>query len=130
MSGHKGLDKTKPTERIERFVSHEADGSFVIEHPDGRRERCADQTDLARLERLTEEDIVAAMRDDPDWAGFVDMDWSAVKWTRPVKKSPISLRLDADVLDYFKAEGPGYQTRMNDVLRAYVEHRTGKKKSA
>jgi uncharacterized protein (DUF4415 family) len=36
-------------------------------------------------------------------------------------KAAISLRLDADVLDWFKAQGPGYQTRINAVLRAYKE---------
>jgi uncharacterized protein (DUF4415 family) len=34
-------------------------------------------------------------------------------------KSSISLRVDQDVLDWFKAQGPGYQTRINLVLRAY-----------
>ena len=34
-------------------------------------------------------------------------------------KTSISLRVDADVLEWFKAEGPGYQTRMNAVLRAF-----------
>ena len=36
-------------------------------------------------------------------------------------KVTISLRVDADVLEWFKAAGPGYQTRMNAVLRAYKE---------
>jgi len=36
-------------------------------------------------------------------------------------KATISLRVDADVLEWFKAAGPGYQTRMNAVLRAYKE---------
>jgi uncharacterized protein (DUF4415 family) len=35
----------------------------------------------------------------------------------PAKRS-VSLRIDADVLEWFKAQGPGYQTRMNAVLRA------------
>ena len=34
-------------------------------------------------------------------------------------KSSISLRLDQDVLEWFKAQGPGYQTRINTVLRAF-----------
>lgn len=34
-------------------------------------------------------------------------------------KAPISLRVDADVLEWFKAQGPGYQTRINAVLRAF-----------
>jgi uncharacterized protein (DUF4415 family) len=37
------------------------------------------------------------------------------------RKAAISLRLDAEVLDWFKAQGSGYQTRINAVLRAYVE---------
>ena len=37
------------------------------------------------------------------------------------RKAAISLRLDADVLDWFKAQGGGYQTRINAVLRAYME---------
>lgn len=36
-------------------------------------------------------------------------------------KASISLRLDADVLAWFKAQGPGYQTRMNAVLRAFKD---------
>jgi uncharacterized protein (DUF4415 family) len=35
------------------------------------------------------------------------------------KKASVSLRLDQDVLEWFKAQGPGYQTRMNAVLRAF-----------
>jgi len=39
---------------------------------------------------------------------------------RPVSsKTSISLRVDADVLEWFKAQGPGYQTRINAVLRAF-----------
>lgn len=38
---------------------------------------------------------------------------------RPVKKS-ISLRVDADVLSWFKHQGKGYQTRMNEVLRNFM----------
>lgn len=45
-------------------------------------------------------------------------------WRRvglPHKKQSITLRVDADVLDFFKSTGPGYQGRMNTVLRAFVE---------
>ncbi len=40
------------------------------------------------------------------------------------RKSAISLRVDPEVLDWFKAQGPGYQTRMNAVLRAYKDAST------
>jgi uncharacterized protein (DUF4415 family) len=90
-----------------------------------------DRTDQKRLDALTEEDIVAAMRSDPDWADMVDLelDLDNIQWTRTGAKTPVSLRLDSDVVDFFKEQGPGYQTRMNDVLRAYVEQ-TRQKKSA
>ena len=39
----------------------------------------------------------------------------------PKRKQSVSLRLDPDVLDWFKHQGRGYQTRMNAILRAYVE---------
>jgi uncharacterized protein (DUF4415 family) len=37
------------------------------------------------------------------------------------RKQQLTIRLDADVVDFFKAKGKGYQTRMNEVLRTYVE---------
>jgi uncharacterized protein (DUF4415 family) len=40
---------------------------------------------------------------------------------RPVRKRHTGLRIDEDVLAWFRAHGPGYQTSMNAVLRAYVE---------
>jgi len=39
----------------------------------------------------------------------------------PVPKPLVSIRLDADVLDWFKSHGKGYQTRINAVLRGYVK---------
>ncbi len=37
------------------------------------------------------------------------------------RKAAISLRLDAEVLGWFKAQGPGYQTRINAILKAYKD---------
>jgi uncharacterized protein (DUF4415 family) len=39
----------------------------------------------------------------------------------PPKKS-VTIRYDEDIIKFFKSMGPGYQTRINDVLRAYVEY--------
>jgi uncharacterized protein (DUF4415 family) len=41
---------------------------------------------------------------------------------RPIKR-PLSLRVDADIVDWFQRQGQGYQTRMNLALREYVERR-------
>jgi len=50
-----------------------------------------------------------------------ELDWDTAVLVIPEPKQAISLRVDQDVLAFFKAEGPGYQTRMNAVLRAYME---------
>jgi uncharacterized protein (DUF4415 family) len=43
------------------------------------------------------------------------------KLRMPKGKQMVSLRLDNDILDWFKRQGKGYQTKINAVLRAYVE---------
>lgn len=43
----------------------------------------------------------------------------------PEPKQAISFRVDADVLDFFREQGPRYQTRMNAVLRAYMTAHSG-----
>jgi uncharacterized protein (DUF4415 family) len=50
-----------------------------------------------------------------------EMDWSDLEIDAP-GKTPISIRLDDDVLAFFKQGGPGYQKRINAVLRAYMQH--------
>lgn len=47
--------------------------------------------------------------------------WDDAEIIEPKAKKAISLRVDADVLDYFKSQGKGHLTRMNAVLRSYVE---------
>jgi uncharacterized protein (DUF4415 family) len=48
----------------------------------------------------------------------------------PPKKKAISIRVDEDVLDFFKRDGEGYQRRMNAVLRSYMEQKSKPKKRA
>jgi uncharacterized protein (DUF4415 family) len=83
------------------------------------------ETDWDRVRALTDEDIAAAVADDPD-AAPIDLDWSEAEVVIPPAKTAISIRVDADVLDFFKATGQGYQTRMNAVLRRYVERQKAK----
>jgi len=52
-----------------------------------------------------------------------DAFWEKAQSELPKTKTPISLRLDADVLDWFKAQGKGYQTLMNSILKAYMKSR-------
>lgn len=50
-----------------------------------------------------------------------EVDWSRARLVIPEAKTPVSIRLDPDVLAFFKAQGKGYQTRINAVLRAWME---------
>jgi uncharacterized protein (DUF4415 family) len=47
--------------------------------------------------------------------------WQNARLVTPKNKATISLRIDAEVLEWFKAQGKGHLTRMNTVLRSYVE---------
>lgn len=84
------------------------------------------QTDGARVDALTDEEIVASMRDDPDWQDLIDIDWSEATWVEPRRKKAISIRLDDDIVDFFQATGKGYQTRINAVLRHFVTKQKSK----
>ena len=66
--------------------------------------------------------MLAAMPDDQiDFSDIPEIvDWSSAvvgKFYRPIK-TPVTLRLDADVLAWLKSQGPGYQTRINRMLRS------------
>jgi uncharacterized protein (DUF4415 family) len=50
--------------------------------------------------------------------------WENVKLIEPTTKKAISLRVDSEVLEWFKSQGKGYQSLMNSVLRSYVQHQT------
>ena len=87
------------------------------------------RTDWKALDALTDEQIEAAIARDPDWQEMKEFDWSDVVLVTPPKKMPISIRIDQDILEYFKRGGPGYQRRMNAVLRSYVQQKKAKKRT-
>jgi len=91
--------------------------------------RSRSRTDWQYLDSLTDDEIAAAVASDPD-AAPLDVDWSQAVLVVPPKKKAISIRVDPDVLDYFKKEGAGYQRRINAVLRSYVEQKQKRGKSA
>ena len=72
--------------------------------------------------------ITAAAVSDPDAMPFTDAEWLQVKplvrRVRPLgsgTKTQITLRLDVDVVAKFKASGDGWQTRINDALKSWVQ---------
>lgn len=82
--------------------------------------RLKGKTDYARLDAMTDEDIARAVAADPD-AAPLDIDWSKARLILPPGKESVTLRIDRDVLAWFRATGKGFHTRMNAVLRAYME---------
>lgn len=75
----------------------------------------ASRTDWVRIHHMTDADIDYSASPAEDEAF-----WAEAEWWMPVSKTRLSLRLDSDVVEWFKAQGPGYQGRINAVLRAYV----------
>ena len=75
------------------------------------------RVDSARLRAASEAEIAATSP--PELKDLPPDFWDDAAVV-PGRKRAISLRVDQDVLDWFRAAGPRYQTRMNAVLRAYV----------
>ena len=79
------------------------------------------RTDLRRVRQLTDANLVRD-GDAPEWTPEMFARAVARKGLKPVpRKALLSLRIDVDVIDWFKAQGVGYQSRMNALLRAYME---------
>jgi uncharacterized protein (DUF4415 family) len=91
----------------------------IVSRDDPRRGK----TDWTKVARLTDAEIEGAMAKDPAWADFDEAHWSEAVLVIPPKKKAISIRVDEDVLDFFRQEGAGYQRRMNAVLRSYMQQR-------
>ena len=73
---------------------------------------------LASLRRASERTI--ARSSPPELADLPADFFAEASVVYPSPKQPISLRVDEDVLQWFKKQGPRYQSRMNAVLRAYM----------
>ncbi|MBF0374409.1 MAG: BrnA antitoxin family protein [Alphaproteobacteria bacterium] len=80
-------------------------------------------TDWARLRRSAPSEIKAGLADDPDCVPTDPSFWDKAHVVQPRGKASVTIRVDADVLDWFRDQGRGYQTRMNAVLRSFVESR-------
>src|SRR6266481_422814 len=82
--------------------------------------RMKGKTDFAALDALGDDDIARAVAADPE-AAPLDTDWAKAHLVLPPGKELVTLRLDRDVIDWFREAGKGYQTRINAVLRAYKD---------
>lgn len=98
--------------------------SYTAAELEDRRARGGSRTDLAHVRAKSEAELERDIASD---SAFQDApeDWHlAAEAVMPIPKKLLSLRLDVEVVDWFRQQGPGYQTRMNAVLRAFVEQMT------
>ena len=85
---------TESKERITRVTLEEA-------------RRMKDETDYARLDAMTDEDIARAVAEDPD-AAPLDIDWTKARVDLPPGKENVTLRVDRDVLAWFRGDRQGF----------------------
>ncbi len=102
------------SERIVRYTAEEIDEM---------RRRGEDRSDLDALSKLTDDEIEASI----DFEEEGEPLWDTIQVGLPLPKKQLTLRIDPVVLAYFKSGGRGYQTRINAVLRSYVEAQQQKK---
>src|SRR5271165_389824 len=84
--------------------------------------RGEDRTDWRKANAVTGRKLEASIRADVDDVQG-EPDWTQATMGVPAPKNHINIRVDHDVLAWFKANGRGYQTLMNNVLRAFVQSR-------
>ncbi|MEC4984351.1 MAG: BrnA antitoxin family protein [Oscillatoria sp. PMC 1068.18] len=81
-----------------------------------------------RLEEI--ENIPDSAIDTSDIPELDDRFWENAKIVKPMTKELISIRLDSDILEWFKSQGKGYQSSINNVLRTYVNHQKNQENNA
>lgn len=76
-------------------------------------------TNLKRLDAMTDADI--DFSDIPEVTPAIFAKGVVRRGLQPITKRQLTLRLDSDVIEWFKKQGSGYQTKMNALLRAYMK---------
>ena len=78
------------------------------------------RTNWTRLRSMTGSQIRAGIKKDPDILPTDEAFWSKARIVMPRSKKTVTMRLDADLLEWFRSNR-GYQTRINAILRAYMD---------
>ncbi len=102
--------------REERIVKHMDKELRAMQ---GRGES---KSNWAQAAAMTDAEIEAAIAGDADEAGMV-VDWSKASVELSQPKAVLNMRVDYEVLEFFRSQGKGYQTKINAVLRSYVDQR-------
>jgi len=96
------------------------DGKTYQRKADGSMVPLKGKTDWRRLDRQTPAQTETIAAKDRDGRPMSDEEWAMAEVIHP-QKVPVGLKLDDDVLGWFKSQGKGYQTRINTILRRYYE---------
>ena len=93
---------------------------FTLDEILERVRRGETKTDWDRVNAMTEEEIERNALEENRRLGIPD-DWYKDAYAvYPVEKERITIRIDKDVLDFFRKQGKGYQSRINAVLRTFM----------
>jgi uncharacterized protein (DUF4415 family) len=95
--------------------------SMSVDDAKAAIQRGESRGDFEAVGRVSNEEIERQADDDPEER---DWDWASASLELPKPKVGIHIKLDADIIDFFKKEGSGYQTRINAALKSFVKHAT------
>jgi uncharacterized protein (DUF4415 family) len=89
--------------------------------------RAASRTDLSRVDATTDAELERLIAEDEDERGLTP-DWTRAQLVLPQAKQSVHLRLDKEIIAFFKSQGKGHISRMQAVLKAYMEAHKGQTK--
>jgi uncharacterized protein (DUF4415 family) len=95
---------------IQSYMNEEATGDTEVLEP---------ATDWEQLRQMTDAQIHTAIAAEPEIAPTDELFWQQAKVILPRRKVAVTMRLDADLLAWFRQE-KGYQTKINAILRTYM----------
>jgi uncharacterized protein (DUF4415 family) len=99
---------------------------LIVKYTDSELTKLNEQegtfSDWEKAAGMTASDVETRVASDSDEDGMV-VDWGNATIELPQPKAVLNMRIDQEVLDYFRKTGKGYQSRINAVLRSYVERR-------
>jgi len=104
-------DQTRRIISAWKAEKHEQKAYFSISKP---------KTDWDELDTLTDEQVRTGIEADPEAHPTDEVFWKTAKSVMPQPKETMTIRIDADVLEWFRKQGRGYQTRINAILRSYM----------
>jgi uncharacterized protein (DUF4415 family) len=99
----------KKEKNISRFSANEM-----------KKKRTESLTDWHKVDAMTETELDAIIAEDADQRDFIP-DWSKAELVLPKAKLSVNLRLDREIVEFFKGQGRGHISKMQAVLKAYVD---------